>query len=338
MKYFHLQKDLNRDVNDGKNADRSALFTFILALLVYVLISKIWSVLLQFFADNVASRKIPETSEENIGDSSISYITRDKETPSLVMNPRRLHYVYAQVLPQAYLTLLSVLQGIVFGILLLKIPFPGSLSFGAISSLLLKQYLYLPYIVSSLVILIIWNQFVHGILFLAWPFNVFQSSLFFLMAVAETIVVIGIGTLSLWLFGLGCIAIVGGILRFNNIRYLPDKEQSSVAPLNVYSAFSKKTEIFDGTFYTLVGFIVLFLSFLCNDLTEVIASHSSLSPTFFSWFCFILLFSIECVILQIDKKNRRIYLATFAKGSDLLFSRHGILGYRTEGKKDKSKF
>lgn len=51
-------------------------------------------------------------------------ITRGREQPSLEYGPQRIHYIYSVAIPQGYLTLFSILQGLVFSILLTDIPLP----------------------------------------------------------------------------------------------------------------------------------------------------------------------------------------------------------------------
>jgi len=98
-------------------------------------------------------------------------ITRDQEQPPLTFGPKRIHYLYSVVLPQIHLTLVSVLQGIVFGVLLVSIPLPPTSSWPTILYYLLDHYFYLPYGISSVVIIIIWIQFVEVTMFLFWPLS-----------------------------------------------------------------------------------------------------------------------------------------------------------------------
>src|SRR5205085_8095055 len=96
-------------------------------------------------------------------------ITRNHEIPTLTISPQRFHYYYSSVLPQIHLTLVSVLQGIAFGVLLLGIPLPHDTTRLPAFEFLFQQYLYLPYIISSLLILSIWKQFVAACIFSTWP-------------------------------------------------------------------------------------------------------------------------------------------------------------------------
>src|SRR5205823_7896692 len=222
----------------------------------------------------------------------------------------------------------------VFGVLLLRIPLPPNTSLLGIFSFLLQEYLYLPYIISSLIILIVWNQFVHGILFLAWPFTVFQSSLIFLMSLVEILTVTSVNFLPAWLFGVGWIAIVGAFIRFNNIRYLPKDKQIWIAPLNNYPIFSKKTEVSDGLLYMGMGIIVLIISVIFNYIIDLVSRYNNSFPSIIKLGILVLLFIMAIGILLIDKKNRRIYLDIFVKGSDLAVTPHGIISYLKGVEKD----
>ena len=72
-------------------------------------------------------------------------ITRNHEIPTLTISPQRFHYLYSAVMPQIHLTLVSVLQGIAFGVLLLGIPFPTSFES------LFQLYFYFPYLISGII-------------------------------------------------------------------------------------------------------------------------------------------------------------------------------------------
>jgi hypothetical protein len=155
-------------------------------------------------------------------------ITRGRESPPLSPGPQRLHYQFSVSLPQTQLTFASVLQGVVFGWLLLNIPITSAnISWASFFDLALKQYLYLPYIISSLVIMLIWIQIVHTSLFMNEPFSIFQYILVFLLTISEMLAFgqlksspLSPPPLSPWLFGLGWIGIVGGFIRIHNDRWL----------------------------------------------------------------------------------------------------------------------
>lgn len=107
-----------------------------------------------------------------MGEKSIRpvIITRERETPSLLSGPQRLHYQFSVALPLTHLTFVSVLQGLALGILLYNIHLPPeNVSWENFFDISFKQYFYLPYIISSLLILLIWIQFVHASMFINWP-------------------------------------------------------------------------------------------------------------------------------------------------------------------------
>ena len=320
-------------LNKRDNLKNTFLISVSLLLIANLLAVLINWIVLRSFLKHFASVK--ETNNaENIGHTnevSNNYIvTRDKETPPLIMGPRRLHYIFATALPQTYLTLLSVLQGLVFGVLLLNISLPSNINSSTFFPNILQHYLYLPYIISSLVILIVWSQFVHGILFLTWPFTVFQSSLIFLMSLVEILTFAHTNVLSDWIFGLGWIAIVGALIRFNNIRYLPNDKHTWITSVNNYVVFSKRTEISDGILYMSLGIIVVAFSYIFNSITNVTNAQDILFPTIIKWSSLTFLFLSTCIILLIDKANRRIYLKIFVGDSDLVASPQGIISYKKE--------
>jgi hypothetical protein len=317
-----------------KHTSRNRWMMFTLILLALNLMAPfVWFItILHFLVKHSKQEKNHAERIEDIDKKPFKdyVITRNQEKPPLTMGPQRLHYIFATTLPQIYLTLLSVLQGLVFGVLLYNIPLPQNISLANIFAFSIQQYLYLPYIVSSLVMLIVWNQFVHGILFLTWPFTVFQSSLIFLMSLAEILTFAHANLLPEWLFGLGLIAIIGAIIRFNNIRFLPNDEQQKIAPVNNYAVFSKSTEKSDGVLYISVGIIVLVCSISFNAVIKAVSMFGTLFPSLIRWGILILLLLMAFGILFFDKRNRRTYLNIFISGSDLVIGPHDIIGYQKD--------
>src|SRR5207245_557047 len=98
---------------------------------------------------------------------------------------------------------------------------------------LVNQYLYLPYIVSSLLIIFIWIQLVHASLLIIWPLSIFQATLLFILTISEVLAFQKINppSLSPWLFGIGWVGIVGGFIRIHNIRWYNQARKASREPV-----------------------------------------------------------------------------------------------------------
>lgn len=144
--------------------------------------------------------------------SSIA-ITRGHEQPPLEYGPQRLHYMYSVGIPQAYLTLFSILQSVVFGILLTTVPFPHTITLPEFWSFVLRQYLYLPYVISLGVLILVWLH---------------QVSLVTLLTLFEAFAARTIVILPLWLCFTGCVSLVGGItLIRTGIMRLPEDFDAS---------------------------------------------------------------------------------------------------------------
>jgi hypothetical protein len=262
-------------------------------------------------------------------------ITRNHEIPTLTISPQRFHYLYSAVMPQIHLTLVSVLQGIAFGVLLLGIPFPTSFES------LFQLYFYFPYLISSLGILIIWKQFMYASMFRNWPASTTQIALIYLLAVGEIIAfrLISVSytnlpltaTVSTWLICIGLVMIFGGCIRLNDLRLekIEDFETSDLGRI------SRKGDLQNGTFLVCSGVALIILALFYNRLIDMLKSTTSLLP----WIIYISLFVILCCMLQLDTRHRRAFLRALVKESDLVVSAHGVLRYETQDeiKKDTEK-
>lgn len=270
-------------------------------------------------------------------------ITRGRETPSLLPGPQRLHYQFSAALPQTHLTFVSVLQGLAFGLLLFNIPLPSeNASWPSILDFWLKQYLYLPYIISALIIITIWNQFVHASLFVTWPLSISQSILLFLLTMAEILTFGQLKfpqhSLSSWLFGLGWVGIFGGIIRIHNIRWYHPRTPSplkgrKISIASIVKAIIKtvcnfivtkeminNTEIRDGLFYSFAGLAWVGIGILYRQLVHLIP--------FFSWFILVVTIAILFLCIWMYIRLHQANLQVLAKDSDLDVLPHGLIKYK----------
>ncbi len=304
------------------NADhilRSRLQIVILILLVLNLaVTIIRFIVAQLSDKRFATVKEPIATKEGKKDKSVSVVTYNQEMPPLTAGPKRLHYQISVVLPQTTLTLVSVLQGIVFGLLLVNTPLLPTHT--ALSwNFLLQQHFYLPYIISATLILLIWQQSVSATLYLIWPSSLFQSSLVFLVILAEILTFRQIGSFSMWLFGFGCIGIIGGGTRLNNIRLLSQSSFEPLPSLQKAAISFRKIQKRDGLLYISLGIVIVLWSLGYNQLLQYIP----LMP----WIVLLVLIVVLSWITITYDRSRQSFLRELVEGSDLIVLPGGVIGY-----------
>ena len=261
-------------------------------------------------------------------------IVEDYGTPPLTMGPQRLHYFYSAVLPQVHLTLISILQGIAFGVLLLGIPLPSDTSRLPSFEFCLQVYFYLPYLISSLGILIIWKQFVYASAYADWPVSTPQIGLIYLIAVGEIVAyrVISVpptklsGTLSVWLICVGFVLIVGGCIRLNNLR-LQGRENFRSLTL---AKFSNRTQLFNGILYLSAGLAIITFGLWYNQVVNMLKNWPQIA-SLIPWAVYVSLLIMLCLFLLLDSRSRHPLLRELIKGSGLVLSSQGVMSYKKEG-------
>lgn len=286
-----------------------------------------------------------------------SIITRG-ESPPLEHGPQRLHYQFSTLLPQTQLTFASVLQGVAFGLLLLHIPLPpDNISWTSILHFVsVNQYLYLPYIISSLLIIFIWIQFVHASLLMIWPLSIFQATLIFFLTITEVLAFQKINsgspplyspTLSPWLFGIGWVAIVGGFIRIHNLRWyyqerlasdepvLPDdlisnfrRYLASIKDLASTKSIMQKQERRDGLIYIFAGILTILISLTYGQLVHLFS--------FFPWIILTIVLVSLGVCILLYTRYRQGLLKKIAQGSDLKVLPHGSIDYANDISSEES--
>ena len=266
-------------------------------------------------------------------------ITRNREKPPLTYGPERLHYQYSAILPTLHLTLVSILQGVAFGVLLQGIPLPN-VPYNQLFNFLHHIYFYLPYVFSSLLILLIWKQFVMAEVFMLWPLSTFQAGLIYLIALIEIItfrvIALPVGQIhtaisptmiSGWITGNGFIGVVGGIIRLNNLR-LHKKEDYESKTVGDYSLKVEKAE---GIIYVCIGSILITFGSLYVQLIQ----HNQKEAMVIPWITLISLMLILCIILLLDVFFRQSFLNKYVVNSDLIVSSHGVIRYEKEESEEK---
>lgn len=252
------------------------------------------------------------------------WTTRGRESPSLLLGPRRLHYQYSVSLPQLHMTLISVLQGLAFAVLLSRIPLVPSDPSTGVLAFLLQQHFFLPYVTSSLLILLIWLQFIYASMFVIWPVSTLQTALIYLLALAEIVTFQEIDQLPAWVAGLGFVAIVGGCIRLNNLRWQNQLDYVSPRPERTW----RNAQIADGLLYIGLGvfYIALGISYprIIAALAPVLPFGAQLDP----WGVLVLTLVVLGISGARDTRFRQRFLRELTEGSDLTVSPHGTLCYR----------
>lgn len=258
-------------------------------------------------------------------------ITRGKEAPPLTLGPQRLHYQFSVGLPQMHLSFVSVLQGLVFGVLLLGVPLPSAsalTSWGAFAQFVLAQHGYLAYLVSSLLILVIWAQYAQNSLSAIWPLSSGQLGLSLLLAVAELLAVRAISDFGLWVIGLGAMGVIGGVIRLNNLRLQ--------APQDYESALlaERRGRPWEGLIYVGLGLLTAaggigFLA-LPQASLEIAGITVPQASSSIEWIALGVLTVVAAGIVALDQRQRRLLLETALADSDLMVTRLGVIRYRPE--------
>jgi energy-converting hydrogenase Eha subunit C len=259
-------------------------------------------------------------------------ITQGHESPTLLLGPQRLHYIYSESVPQIHLNLVAILQGIAFGVLILNIPVPKDFAWPGVLDFALKHYLYLPFITSSLIVLLAWNQYVYGAVVFIWPMSLIQSGLIFMLAVTETITFASIASLPAWLVLSGLLFFVGGLHRINNVRY--HIRDQSLSPQ--FASALEGSQWRDGGTYVLVGGLLIAAGLTYTNVISALQSMNVQLAELYPWalnVSYLVITIASCVVFV---RLRQHQLAMAVEGSDLVVLPHGQIVYAGAVADDKS--
>lgn len=253
------------------------------------------------------------------------YITRNLEPP-ITLGPHRLHYQYSVTVPQTYLTLVSVLQGIAFGVLLLSVRLPTQASAAQILRFMLfDQHLYLAFLASSLLILLIWSQFIYVSMFVIWPLSTLQTALIYLVALAEVITFREIDSIPVWAAGMGLTAIVGALIRTTNLRFQEEADFVSAAAKKVWTHRQKP----DALLYSGLGILWIAaaasLGVFASDLQRIALAL----PDVCVWLVLALTNIVLIVIIIRDVRWRQVFLTALTDESDMYIAKNGVIRYKS---------
>ncbi len=130
---------------------------------------------------------------------------------------------FSTLLPQVHLTLISILQGLVLVVLFANTKPPASFSWEDITNALYVHHWYVPHLVSLLIVVTAWVEYVHGVLYLHWPMRTLWITLQFLFVVPEVAAFSSVDTIGPWMFWVGIVTLFGAIITASN-RWFVSKD------------------------------------------------------------------------------------------------------------------
>jgi hypothetical protein len=264
------------------------------------------------------------TSEESDQETATSE-TRSGSTTAAQEHQRFLR-MYQDALPLIHLTLISVLQAVVLTTLMEEFPLPNGSQRVPLLQFFLGNYLYLPYIISSLLIIMIWKISVYSNAFPFWPLSTLRILFVYLITLVEILAFKEITTFPLWAIGLGCLSIIGGLSRFNNLRFFHDNNFEMQFLGKEYIQVARKRQMWNGFAYIFLGVAIVGLGVASNIIDSQWPEYSQQ----FTWALLTLFFAITCLGLLNNRKSHMNFLRYIAEGTAFKVLPNGVLS-------DKSK-
>jgi len=126
---------------------------------------------------------------------------------------------FKTLMPVVHLTLVSVLQGLALGALILNFGPPRSFNPTDLARDLPQHALYLPHLASLLIVVSIWNEYMAVVITTPWPLNTVNTGLQLLLVMPEFAALSSVNQVGSWAFWAGVTAIMGGIIRLRD-RYI----------------------------------------------------------------------------------------------------------------------
>lgn len=173
----------------------------------------------------------------------------DRAAPPVRFGPERAYFDFSVAVPQFHMVLVSLLQGITFGVLVLSNPPRLPDAWSSALGFMLSHYLYAPYILSSLLILEIWTNYIYASSLIVWPASVSQAFLIYAVSVAEIFTVSNVQSLPQWLFGAGIVVLLSAVVRINNWRVMRKEDFEDQA----LGAVVRRNELLFAAEYVIIG-------------------------------------------------------------------------------------
>jgi hypothetical protein len=257
-------------------------------------------------------------------------------SPPIRFGLKRAYYQYSTSIPQSHLVLVSVLEGIVFGVLLinnLTLPrFSGVVTLGYS----LKVFLAIaPFIATSLIILLTWTDFVYASTVLIWPPSIQQTALIYMASVPQIVAARAINNFPVWVVGCSLVTLVAALVRFNNrlIFRAYDFEDEHLG------ANLLRREIYYGWLYTGLGLLGLVLISLYGVARAGLHSFPMVTnpDDFLQGFGYLLVLLLEAFLILLVARYQEYFLANITKGTDLEVTRFGGLRHRRAAQQPQEK-
>lgn len=235
--------------------------------------------------------------------------------------------------------LVSVLQGIAFTVLLTKsIPPPPKSVFSILQpslllQWLLQQYFYLPYILTSLILIIVWMNFVYASAVFIWPPTPLQAGLIFSIAIVEVVMANSVENFPIWRSAIGLTTVIGGLIRCNNVRIFAPRDFEDP---QFGEALLRKERSY-GIAYIILGTVGvvsgLLYSFILSWLQSRFPGLKNVD-NLLHWTFYLLILGELIIVLKVDAVNRQSLLLKLTEKTDLGVTRYGGI-WQKKSTKDK---
>jgi hypothetical protein len=244
----------------------------------------------------------------------------------------RAYYQYSTSIPQSHLVLVSVLEGIVFGVLLfnnIQMPtFPGSLSL----EYCLQVFLALaPFVATSMIILLTWTDFVYASTVLIWPPTIQQTALIYLTCFPQVIAArtIDFSSFAVWVVATSFVTLTAALVRFNNLLIFRNYDFEDER----LGADLLRREFYYGWLYSFVGVLGLLLISLYGTFrAQFVASglfvHFASIDEVMHGIGYVLVLAIEVLLVVLVSRYQSYFMRRVTKGTDLEVTRFGGLRHR----------
>jgi hypothetical protein len=135
------------------------------------------------------------------------------------IGPARTTLFLNDLLPQVYLTLVSVLQGVALAVLIDQFRFDYVAT---------RPTTYGYFLSSFLITVAFWHSYLNGIFVGRWPFRFIDTLLFFLAATAESIAFRHVAEPSFWCFSIGVMCLLVALIYFRQIPLMAELSTADV--------------------------------------------------------------------------------------------------------------
>jgi hypothetical protein len=215
---------------------------------------------------------------------------------------------------------------------MLNIPVPKDIAWPGVWDFALQHYLYLPFIIGSLIVLLAWNQYLYAAVIFILPMSLLQSAVTFMLAVIETITFEVVASTPAWLVGSGLLFVVGGLHRINNVRY--DVRDQFLSP-QLGSAL-ESSQWRDGATYILFGGLLVAAGPTYKNVITTLHSINVQLAELYPWAVYVSFLVVTAASCIVYVRLRQHQLAMAVEGFDLVVLPHGQIIYAESIAQDKT--